>query len=179
MKPVITMVNGRYMNLIKPFKSDVDVNVIAHALSNLCRFTGHVRQFYSVAQHSVSVSYLVPPEHALQGLLHDAAEAYIGDVSSPLKTLLPDYREIEHRVEQAVWGAFSLPERLHSSVKYADLVMLATEKRDLMPVSPEGDDTWSILDEVEALPSPILPMVPEIARAHFLARFRELSGMAI
>lgn len=144
---------------------------MAHGLANVCRFAGHTRQFYSVAQHSYHVSYLVPPEYALEGLLHDAHEAFVGDMPTPLKRLLPDYAALEHRVEDAVLARFGLARPLHPSVKAADLRMLATEQRDLLP---PHDDEWALLRNVEPCSDPIHPWPPESARLAFLQRYHEL-----
>jgi 5'-deoxynucleotidase YfbR-like HD superfamily hydrolase len=84
----------------------IDIMDIAHSLSNICRFGGHIDEFYSVAQHSVFVSYLVPDEHRLAALLHDASEAYLGDIISPLKKLLPDYRALEEKVMAGIEKKF-------------------------------------------------------------------------
>ena len=146
------------------------IDDIAHALSNLCRFTGHTRSFYSVAQHSYLVSTLVPPEHALAGLLHDAAEAYLGDVSTPLKRLLPAYKEIERRIEAGIFAQFGLPADLPACVKQADRTMLATEMRDLMP--NHGDLGYDVGRPCATLV--VRPQTPEMAKAFFLARFEEL-----
>lgn len=173
MKPEILITSGRYFNLARPNPDDIEIHDIAHALANICRFTGHVRSFYSVAQHSVLVSYVVPPEYALQGLLHDAPEAYVGDVAAPLKAMLPDYRAVERRVEMAVAERFGLPMDLHESVKHADLRMLATEKRDLMPAT---GDVWPVELTHQPLEHRIRPIAsPEMARDVFLARFWELA----
>jgi len=174
MKPTILTHSGNYFDFHNPETSHIDIDTIAHALAHICRFTGHTSSFYSVAQHSVLVSYLVPPEHALAGLLHDAAEAFIGDVAAPLKRLLPDYKAIEARVEAAVLARFGLPATLPTAVKLADLCALATEQRDLMP---HHDDQWEweTISGVHPAGAQIVPMKPYIARRYFLGRFRELT----
>jgi uncharacterized protein len=178
MSPTIPTASGRYFDLLRPWQSAFSVLDIAHALAHICRFTGHTRVFYSVAQHSVLVSRIVPPQHAMSGLMHDAAEAFVGDVSSPLKQLLPEYKRIERRVEDTILAHFGLPStlhdsRLHESVKRADLVALRTEQRDLML----NADPWTATDGIEPLAQTIDPLPPEAARQLFLARFAELGGI--
>lgn len=163
--------SGRYFDLIDCDTNTFVIEDIAQALSNICRFTGHTREFYSVAQHSVLCSLLVPPADALAALLHDAAEAFIGDVSRPLKQMLPDYRAVERRIEKAVFTRLGVRLPLPDSVKHADLVMLATEQRDLMPAH---NDRWLILRGIEPRPERINPWSPKFARWAFLDRYMDL-----
>lgn len=175
MNPTILTHQGSEINFEDSFNNVYNIEDIAHALSNLCRFTGHTREFYSVAEHSYYVSTIVPPQHALAGLLHDAAEAYLGDVSSPLKALLPDYKTLERQIEMQIFQTFDLPASLPAEVKHADLVMVATEKRDLMPVTA---NQWPGLAARGIHPRAdlvIRPWPPGQAKAFFLARFKELT----
>ncbi len=171
MKPEIQLVSGKYFDLLNPHRSEITITDIAHALSNICRYTGHCRRFYSVAQHSVLVSRIVPPPVAMQGLLHDMSEAILGDVSAPLKSLLPDYKRLEAAVDAALFDRFQLPNFLDPTVKHADYVALATERRDLMYKSPEQ---WSTLVNIEPISARIAPLHPEEAYVLFMDRYEEL-----
>lgn len=173
MEPSILTATGRWFDFENPEHSDFNIEDIASALSKLCRFTGHCKSFYSVAQHSVLVSREVPEEYAMEGLLHDAAEAFLGDVSSPLKALLPDYRKLEGRVNAVVRRKFGLRENVSNSVKHADLVLLATEARDLLPLGG-CSESWSMLRDVDPLSYAIEPLSPEQARREFLNRYMEI-----
>jgi len=165
---------GTYFDFLTS-DNKVEIADIAHALANICRFGGHTRAFYSVAQHSVLVSHIVPRKDALWGLLHDAAEAYIGDVPRPLKDLLPDYRAIEKKVEAEIFAKLGLNGPKPASIKQADLVALATEQRDLMPAH---DDVWQSIAGIKPLIFRITPQSPHIARQKFIERFVQITAEA-
>lgn len=165
--------SGTDFDLINPNPNSIKIEDIASALSKLCRHTGHTKQFYSVAEHSILVSKIVQPEHALAALLHDATEAYLGDVSSPLKALLPNYKIIEKKLQAVILKKFTGSEKLPDQVKHADLIALATERRDLMPPSPSP---WTILNGIPRLKQRIEITMPHYtAKQLFLGRYKELS----
>lgn len=150
---------------------DIDIQDIASGLANECRFNGQMENFYSVAQHCVYASYLVEPEFALEALLHDSSEAYIKDLPSPLKKLLPEYKLIELRIEKMIRKKFGLPESMSAEVHFADLMMLATEKRDL---EIDAGSNWLMLEGIPASDFVVNPLTPSQAKALFLRRFNEL-----
>jgi uncharacterized protein len=170
----ITTSSGRFFDILKPEEYEYDIEEIATALSNLCRYTGHVNRFYSVAEHSVLVSRIVPEHLALAGLLHDASEAFLGDVSSPLKKLLPEYKAIENRVQQAIASSFGIGDGFESTeVHEADKRMYWQERQS---VADNGvrDRLWHqdlrATRKVEAM-----GMSPLMARRMFVKRYRELT----
>lgn len=159
---------GKLIDLSNFNEADVRLADISHALSIINRFTGHSKVPYSVAQHSVMVSRLTLPENALWGLLHDASEAYLGDVATPLKTLLPGYRELEEHVQRTIGRVFGLKWPMPPDVKEADLRALMAEKRDLIPC----DHDWGI--DIEPSCGPVNPYCWQQAKQMFEARFKEL-----
>lgn len=162
-------VGGRTLSLLRPDPALIDIGDIAHALALTCRFGGHARQFYSVAQHSVLVSRNVAPVIAKEALLHDAAEAYLGDIIRPLKHLLPDYQAIEHTWEHAIATAFDLllTPRATRQIKEADLRALVTERRDVAP-APFHTERGPAFSER------IVPLPADRARDEFLCRWCEV-----
>jgi hypothetical protein len=166
---------GTYFDYLDPENSVITPEDIASGLSNTCRFSGHSVSYYSVAQHCVLASQIVEPRLAFQALMHDAAEAYLCDVPTPLKQFLPDYRAIEKRVERAIYDRFGLPWVLAPLVKFADRRMLRTEREDLMP-PVEDIGPWLWLDAYpRACAERITPWSPAEAKAAWLERFAELS----
>ncbi len=150
---------------------EVCIEDIAHALSMLCRFNGHCRRFYSVAEHSVHVSRVVAESEARWGLLHDAAEAYLSDLPKPVKRELPVFHRWEERLLEVIAVRFGLdPVHPTEGVTQADMALLASERAVLMGPEPAP---WC------ALPDPVPGLVivgwsPEQAKQHFMERFAEL-----
>jgi hypothetical protein len=162
---------GRQVFVTDPQPEDIVVADIAQALSRICRFGGHVRNFYSVAQHSVWVSERLPERLMRKGLLHDAPEAYLGDVVRPLKRELPDYVRLEALWWKAICERFQLPEEGDAEVKAVDLRALMTERRDLTYHGLQSPYPW-IEDEARIEPDPyfISPLGPDAAKHLFLER---------
>lgn len=208
--------SAKPMSLVRPRADLVTPEDIAHSLALVCRFNGHCKHHYSVAQHSLLVASIVPKEDQLPALLHDAAKAYVGDMVQPLKQLLKETAKsttdawlltcqdlgmdrrlvgqaaanysispgsdpmavhlshltsIYHQIEQRVWLAiaerFDIDPVLPASVHAADMVALATERRDLMP---EHAGTWECLNGQDPLPQHISRWTPEEARQRYYDR---------
>ncbi len=177
MHPSIQLASGDYFDFLNPESTPLSIWDIATGLSRICRFTGHLRDpeiaTYTVAQHCVLASENGEGD-AYEKLMHDRAESVIGDVSSPLKQLLPEYKRIEDHIEAVTAVQFNLPHPMSASCKVMDLRMLATEKRDLMPCDKDGD-YWSLLRDIAPLPFTIIPWEPAEARARFLHRYNYLA----
>lgn len=171
---------GRQFWPLDPKPEDIDINDIAHALANLCRFTGHCREFYSVAQHAVHVSQLVEPADQLWALLHDGAEAYLNDLARPVKRCasLRAYREAEDYLQSLIYAKFGLLGSEPASVKRADAQMLNIEARQLM-----GDvSTWErTRDHVGCLTMiAVSPCwTPLEGKARFLNRYHALKTTTV
>lgn len=161
---------GLRFDMFDPKPEQVCIEDIAHALSCICRFGGHCTVFYSVAQHCVQVSHLVPQNEALYALLHDAAEAYMGDMVAPLKREMQKYKELEIRICAVVLDTLRVPMLHTDNVKIADDTMLATERRDLMVTT---DERWRVGNS-EPRDKRIHPLPPISAELLFLARYEEL-----
>lgn len=162
---------GRKFYPTAPEPEDIDPTDIAHALSMLCRYNGHVDRFYSVAEHCVHLSNYVAPEHALWALLHDATEAYVGDMVRPLKVQIPEYVEVEDRLMVAVADRFALfGHSMPAPVKEADTRILLDERATL---SPNTQYAWDV-DNFEPLGVHITGWDPQYAEARYIDRLIEL-----
>lgn len=168
--PAIMLRSGAWFDFCAPSSSAFTIEDIAHGLANICRYSGQCSSFYSVAEHSILVS-----DTALgfefEALLHDAAEAFLGDVTRPLKQMLPDYKKIEANVERAVLDRFGVAGPLPMQVKQADLRVLAAEQKQIMP---EGTDGWVRGQRVEPAPVVVRHLHPAEAKRIFLDRFEML-----
>ena len=177
--PYLQTVSGRFVNPFEPDPEQLDIADITRALANTCRFGGHCRSFYSVAQHSVIVSELVEQrggdvEDVFAALMHDAAEAYLGDMPHPIKhrsALGEAFKAAEEHLERALRARFKIKSDV-PEIKRADRALLATERRAL---SAE-DWHWPELDGVEPLDLELTAWPPDEAARAFAARYAELEA---
>jgi uncharacterized protein len=177
--PYLQTVSGRWVNPFDPDPEQLDIGDIARALANQCRFGGHCRVFYSVAQHSVIVSQLVEErggdvEDVFAALMHDASEAYLGDMPHPLKHRSPlgaAFKEAEDHLEQALAEHFRIKPGV-PAIKQADRALLATERRAF------SDEAWHWpeLEGVEPLDLELTAMSPDEAQRAFLERYEALTA---
>lgn len=165
---------GRCFWPLDPRPDEVCIEDIAHSLAMRCRYGGHVKKFYSVAEHSVLVSRYVRPEFALWGLLHDAAEAYSSDVPRPLKRCLKDWKPMEDGIMEAVCDKFGLDIEEPDNVKDVDFAMTTDERAELM--MPCARD-WGYLPP--PLGVSIIGLRPEEAESMFMFRFFELCSKSV
>jgi 5'-deoxynucleotidase YfbR-like HD superfamily hydrolase len=182
----VSMISGKRLDLLKPHEADIDIHDIAHGLSMICRYGGQTSQFYSVAQHCSILSVVVPPlvlqqypqttewelkEIAKTALLHDAAEAYTGDIKTPLKNLMPDFVErIEAPLELVIFKRFNLSTDWMRIIHAYDKRIVVNEMKRLfftgVPIELIG---------VEPIPNVVItPQSPEEARRWFYARYKTL-----
>lgn len=171
--PYIICHSGKHFYPLDVRKSDIKIEDISHALSKQCRFGGHVNKFYSVAEHSVRVSYAIKPQFALMGLLHDGSEAYLVDLPRPIKRIddFSTYRNIERKTQLIIYKKFTdYPQpSCEVEIDYVDNLLLATEARDLM-----NNPYWC--HSMHKLHDKIEPWGPEKAKRKFMKRYLELHG---
>ncbi|KKN05762.1 hypothetical protein LCGC14_1084150 [marine sediment metagenome] len=159
---------GKMIDLESPRVKDICVRDIAHALSQICRYTGHTSRFYSVAEHCVLLSEAEgTPGTPLARLLHDASEAYLGDVIRPLKQLLPHYRMLEERIHWVIAEKYQVD---FDPVKLGDTAMLMIEANALMPPEFFQGLTVADLSYLDQGSIKIEGWSPEVAEKNFLDR---------
>lgn len=165
--------SGKKFYPLNPKIEDIEILDIAEALSKQCRFSGHIKEFYSVAQHSVYVSYLCNKEDALCGLLHDASEAYLVDLPKPIKDsgLFDNYKIFEKTLQDLVYQKFCNVSIEPKSVKIADMIMLSTEAKSLLNNIHEE---WQL--PTDPLDFIVSGFSPDKAKEMFMNRFEELYG---
>ncbi len=171
--PNVDTISGRTFSMFHPKPEDIDIVDIAHSLALQCRYRGITKTFYSVAEHSVRVSQLIEhdKELALWGLLHDASEAYIGDIIRPLKHNMGGvYYDLERNFMSVIANKFNLAETEPHLIRYLDDLILVTERRDL--ITDQWTD-WGL--KIIPLKKRIVPISWEHAKQAFLDEFEFLT----
>lgn len=176
--------SGRKFHVFRPSVEEVDFQDIARSLSQTCRFNGHTKRFYSVAEHSVVVAKTTQqlgtgaPRLILQALLHDAAEAYLSDIPTPVKIHLPEMVGIENRILSVIMNKYDLPFPLHQKIHLADIAVLLVEKKEVL----NNYMYWGWEDEGNIANNPIISTIlrtppkidmltPKKAEIEFLGMF--------
>jgi hypothetical protein len=174
-------ISTRSGNLFNFDEPSFNIKDIGHALGMTCRFGGHCEYFYSVAEHSILVSEIMEEQghDPMEGLLHDACEAYLGDVVSPLKARLPEYKLIESRIDKVFRKEYNLPETMSAECKLADTIAVLIEAHQL--ILPETLKKWNyVIEDVPALQMAkdlmsngwcIFGLVSKVATDQFLDRY--------
>lgn len=166
--------SGKRFNVFEPRTEDVDIVDIAHALSFTCRFSGHTTQFYSVAEHCLNMCALLPDDLKIYGLLHDAAEAYLTDVPTPIKKQMPDIHILESKVMQVVAVKFKLQYQyfLCREIKDMDWALCVAEAKQFLS---EGIKGWTaVLPQKDIRRLPFPPMAMSSVEEQFLFNFYRL-----
>uniref|UniRef100_I2PWP0 HD superfamily hydrolase n=1 Tax=Desulfovibrio sp. U5L TaxID=596152 RepID=I2PWP0_9BACT len=169
--------SGSLFDVLDHTTRDINIRDIAHSLSMQCRFGGHCQRYYSLAEHCVILSRLVDKRLALCALLHEAAHAYVQEMSVPLRPLLEGYQELAQRIWGTVAKRFHLPATLPEAIRKSDLRLLATEIEFLLLPTPKpwlpGVRPYT-LEALGIKHSKQLGLLPREARQHYLERFAEL-----
>lgn len=171
-------VSGRVFDLNSFTEDDIDISDIAHSLSLRPRFNGHTIRFYSVAEHSLFCAERMPagstPQERLTALLHDAPEAYLGDVIGPIKALMPSvFHQIETRLHEVISNKFRILHPIPDIVHRVDHFARAVEAAHLM--TPEYFTLEGGSQRAYLIIS--LPHRHQRAKEDFLSYFHELSNL--
>lgn len=177
--PWVDTVSGRQFSLFHPTPDDIYISDIAHSLALQCRYRGITTEFYSVAEHCIRISRIAHKKHGKQmglwGLLHDASEAYLGDIIRPLKYNMGGiYKRLEVKYMIVITQKFNLPLREPNYIKLLDNILLITERRDL--IKNQTSD-WGFKN-LKPLKERIIPMEWRIAKQYFLDTFEDLTEEA-
>jgi uncharacterized protein len=166
--------SGLTFDYKNPTAAMIDIKDIAIGLSHECRFAGQIGPFYSVAQHSVIVSFMVPNHLAKEALLHDAHEAWYKDIPKPLKNLIgQEYPALTELCDKAIWQKFNLKNRLdHADIKKADRDILVMEHAALFKEKPAA--LFSLLQAYELYNETWWAWPPTTAYQYFLLRYKQL-----
>lgn len=164
---------GRKFYPLAPNADDIDIVDIAHSLSLQCRYTGHCKQFYSVAEHSVHVAMAASRDNRLWALLHDASEAYLTDVPRPIKPAMTEYKAMEGRVMFEVCRKFKLPRVMPQEVKDLDARILHDEMRQIMGPPPEP---WQDMHPSGLIGIKLPCWPPAYAKYKFLELYLEITS---
>lgn len=176
-KSYLQMFSGTRVLLSNPKVEDIQIIDIAHGLSNICRYAGQVDKFYSVAEHSILCALMSPMELRLEALLHDATEAYLGDMTRPLKMMIPQYRIIEGQWDLVIRERFGLPLNETPKMKQADHIMNVTELLAKLPPPEDRNKVPSAVSLDNAIPNfEFLNLTSEQSRKMFLNTFYMLGG---
>lgn len=168
---------GKKFYFSAPTAHMIDIVDIAHALSNLCRYNGHTSSFYSVAEHCILLCSKYVEENpddittARAMLLHDASEAYMCDMPSPIKHSMPQFRDMESRIEPVIFAKYGVPNPLPRIVKEWDKRICLDERAQLMSSSGH---TWDV-DVLPALGVTVRRFAPGAAADNFLTWFKAVS----
>ncbi len=175
--PWIETFTGKQFWFLDPKPEMIDIIDIAHALAHTCRYGGHASRFYSVAEHCVIMSRFMEGANfandaCFAALMHDAAEAYLGDIPAPIKDQLPQFKELEEVVETAIARKFKLRQPLHPIIKEYDMRILKDEKRQVMGNVPWGEQ----MENVWPLGVELYCWAPEMAKKRFLQQFEHIAA---
>jgi 5'-deoxynucleotidase YfbR-like HD superfamily hydrolase len=168
---------GHYVDFMNPDPATIEISSVAAGLSKICRFGGQCPQFYSVAEHCIHATALAVSDGLVGDVLravflHDAAEAYIGDMVKPLKVMMPEYAVVERRMEAAIEKAFGVEFlRWENTIKFFDRAMLKAEKTTMWPNDAEE---WEGFSEIEDRDVPLRFWRPDQAEWQFLAMAKTL-----
>jgi 5'-deoxynucleotidase YfbR-like HD superfamily hydrolase len=169
--PYVRTLSGLKFHLADPRVDEIDIRDIAEGLSKECRYNGQCKGFYSVAEHSLLVSSVLPDRLKLAGLLHDATEAYYKDITRPLKSLLPEYQRLEHNGWLVIAARFGLDRIMDPLIKQADDAVAEAEMLQLKP-RHSGDRCHKPTRPADV---EILRMDHEVARFEFMDEFMRLT----